>query len=313
LQWPEGVTVFEGSKVTGVPVIKDGKELAHIYGISFPQRDVFENLALGFEKNQKEGFALGVLHANVGGNPDHDKYAPCALKDLASRGMDYWALGHIHLRQVLRESDPAIVYCGNPQAKNIKETGEKGCYLVTLNQGVAPDIQFKPTDALRFIADRVDLGKCTTLDQVIQAIQKRCEKIVSKTKDRDVVIRLTLEGRTAVHKELSKGGSLDDLQADAQYFFEGQEPFVWVELVLETQGEYDVDSLRQGQDFIADIISIYDDADQPQILEEIRAELQPLFESWPGRKYLENISDDELKGLLVKARNLSLDQMVDVD
>ena len=60
--------------------------MAHIYGTSFPERDVFDNLTLQFERQQDSGFAVAVLHANVGGHPDHDPYAPCAVDDLVARG-----------------------------------------------------------------------------------------------------------------------------------------------------------------------------------------------------------------------------------
>ncbi len=47
-----------------------------------------------------------------------------ACKKLAKKGFDYWALGHIHKRQLLAES-PSIYYPGNIQGRNRKESGEK--------------------------------------------------------------------------------------------------------------------------------------------------------------------------------------------
>ncbi|NIP99855.1 MAG: hypothetical protein GWM98_21770, partial [Nitrospinaceae bacterium] len=117
LDWPDGVTVFPGNRVQSVPVTRDGQTLAQIHGISFPKRDVFENLSLQFSRDQEKGFAIGVLHANVGGHPDHDPYASCSVDDLIGRKMDYWALGHIHARDVLRGAHPAIVYSGNAQSR----------------------------------------------------------------------------------------------------------------------------------------------------------------------------------------------------
>ncbi|MBT5550192.1 MAG: DNA repair exonuclease, partial [Nitrospina sp.] len=133
LDWPESTTIFPVNKVERIPVIKDGETLAWIYGISYPQKEVNDNLALKFKKDQEQGFAIGLLHANVGQQPGHDNYAPCSLQDLISRDFDYWALGHIHEFKVLREDNPCIVYSGNTQARHLNETGPKGCCLVTLN------------------------------------------------------------------------------------------------------------------------------------------------------------------------------------
>lgn len=49
-----------------------------------------------------EGFAIGIVHANVDSNPDHADDVPCSIEDLVSQEMDYRALGHIHTYTVLR-------------------------------------------------------------------------------------------------------------------------------------------------------------------------------------------------------------------
>ena len=44
LEWPENVTIFPGNKVQRVPVQKEGKNIAWVYGISFPQKKITENI-----------------------------------------------------------------------------------------------------------------------------------------------------------------------------------------------------------------------------------------------------------------------------
>ena len=86
---------------------------------------------------------------------------------------------------------------------------------------------------------------------------------------------------------------------------------VWVELVSDTLGAYDVDALQQGKDFIADIITLYEQT--PDDLAAERPLFAPVFETWQGSHLLEEIPDDELRELRVRARNLTLDQLVDMD
>ena len=313
LKWPEGATVFPGSGVQSVPVVKDGQTLAHIYGTSFPERDVFNNLALQFERQQDSGFAVAVLHANVGGHPDHDPYAPCSVDDLVSRGMDYWALGHIHLREVLRESHPAIVYCGNSQGRHFKESGPRGCCLVTLSEGALPDVQFLATDTIRFVESAVDLSSCASLDAVVEEIVRQCQILLDQAEGRSLVVRQTLIGRTEVHALLRMGGTLESLREEVLQSFSDRRSGLWLEFRLQTRGANDIDALKQGKDFIADLIALYDSRMDPETLPECRESLKALFRSWEGGYLLSELTDDELREILFQARNLTLDMLANRD
>ena len=313
LKWPEGMTVFPGSGVQSVPVVKAGQTLAHIYGTSFPERDVFDNLALQFKRQQDSGFAVAVLHANVGGHPDHDPYAPCAVDDLVAREMDYWALGHIHLREVVRKAHPAIVYCGNSQGRHFKESGPRGCCLVTLNEGSIPDIQFFATDTIRFIESATDLSSCNSLDAVVEELVRQCQTLMDQAEDRSLVVRQTLTGRAEVHAQLRKGGTLESLRDEVFQSFSDRRSGLWLEFRLQTRGAYDVDALKQGKDFIADLIALYDSQMSPENLEECREPLKALFRSWEGGYLLSELTDDELREILLQARNLTLDMLANRD
>ncbi len=313
LEWPEGVTVFPGSGVHAFPVVKEGQTLAHIYGISFPERDVFDNLALQFERQQDSGHAVAVLHANVGAHPDHDPYAPCAVDDLVSQGMDYWALGHIHTREVIREVHPAIVYCGNSQGRHFKESGPRGCCLVTLNKDAPPDIRFHATDAIRFVENTADLSACATLDAVVAEMIRQCQTLLDQAEGRNLVVRQTLTGRTEVHALLRKGGTLESLRDEVLQSFSDRRSGLWLEFRLQTRGAYDIDALKQGKDFIADLIALYDNKTEPESLPECREALKALFRSWEGGYLLSELTDDELREILSQARNLTLDMLVNRD
>ncbi|MEK9628504.1 MAG: DNA repair exonuclease [Nitrospinota bacterium] len=312
LEWPEHVTIFPGNKVQHVPVKKDGKNIAWIYGISYPEKEVSENLALKFRKEKEEGFSIGLLHANVGQHPGHDNYAPCSINDLVSRNFDYWALGHIHEHKVLRESEPAIVYSGNTQARHLNETGQKGCCLVTLATNSPPNIRFMTTDVVSYRSATLDLQNAETINDVIRSIQNQCEELAKETIPREgLVVRLNLTGRTIIHKELQAAGTLNALMEEIHGFFEGHSPWIIVELHAETAGTYDINTLKEGKDFIADLVNLCDETEKEELNKKIDESLKPVFESWAGRKYLEELSAEGLESLIQKSRNLALDQLVD--
>ena len=151
-----------GDDVTGAPVFPDEPERAVVYGISYAQREVRENLSPRFHNLPRSGFNIGLLHANVGGNTSHDSYAPCSISDLSETAIDYWALGHVHTRDVMRKEAPSIVYPGNPQGRHPNELGARGVYLVEVNESGEIRLEFRAVDVIRWqrrelnIADLVD-------------------------------------------------------------------------------------------------------------------------------------------------------------
>ena len=310
LEWPERVHIFSGKEVESVPVKKNGIVEAHIYGISYPKRDVKENLVRKFSQDNTGGFAIGLLHSNVGHQLDHGNYAPCSMDDLIAAGMDYWALGHIHRFQVLRESNPAVVYSGNTQARHMRELGEKGCCLVTLNENTVPSIKFVPIDAVRYVQDKINISGSVTLEEVINAVRSRCEELVGRIQGRGIFLDLSLNGRAQVHFELQREGTIRGLQDEIRTYFQGKNPSIWLSLKLDTAGIYDLETLKEGKDFIADLINLFELEQRGEVSSDFKEVLKPVFETWQGKKYLHNFSDEEIKDVLTKARSLCLDKIL---
>ena len=59
------------------------------------------------------------------------------------------------------------------------------------------------------------------------------------------------------------------------------------------------------------MVNLCDDVEKDTLSDKIRDSIKPVFESWAGRKYLEEISTEEMDELIHKSRNLALDQLVD--
>ncbi|KDE87082.1 metallophosphatase [Oenococcus oeni] len=128
--WPENVHAFPKSKAkTFFHDSWDGKRVA-ITGTSFAVRNPQESLVpLYPSRDQSATYQIGMYHGSQG-NSSANNYAPFSVGDLQALNYDYWALGHIHVRQVLSKN-PAIVYSGDPQGLDLTETGEKGVYFVS--------------------------------------------------------------------------------------------------------------------------------------------------------------------------------------
>ena len=134
-----------------------------------------------------------------------------------------------------------------------------------------------------------------------------------EVEDRDVLINLTLSQRTKVHTELIKGDTLGDIQEEIRSHFEGRNPSIWMTLKLNTSGIRDIESLRQGKDFISDLIALFEIEGKSEAHPELEEVLKPMYETWQGKKYLKDLSDSEIRDLLVQARSLCLDRLLGSD
>ena len=80
-------------------------------------------------------FNIGLLAYSLGRSRRPRAVCACSLSELTAKGYDYWALGHVHRRESVNgSSHPRVEYPGNLQGRHIRETGAKGCLLVSDRQ-----------------------------------------------------------------------------------------------------------------------------------------------------------------------------------
>ena len=111
-----------------------------LHGQGYASRVVKDDLSAAYPAPIPGLLNVGLLHTSVDGREGHEPYAPCTLEGLQNRGYAYWALGHVHAREVLAE-DPWIVFPGNLQGRHAKETGPKGATLVEYEGDVILDVE----------------------------------------------------------------------------------------------------------------------------------------------------------------------------
>lgn len=260
-KWPDRVTVFGAAGVGTVPVQRDGRTLALIHGISYPRRAVTENLALRFARSPSRCLQVGVLHCNTGANAEHAAYSPCSTEDLAASGLDYWALGHVHLRQVLRKGGPWIAYPGNLQGLSPKpsERGAKGALLVTVDEAQVTNVEFLPLDVVRFDDFELDIAALADLAGLVDALSEASRERAATHAGRAVVLRAFLKGRGAVHQDLRRGRLRDLVLDPVRAALASVAPNVWLDEVEDrTSLQLDVEDLRGRGDFAADLVATVD-------------------------------------------------------
>jgi len=318
LSLPPGCVRF-GPEVTGEPVFADALERATVYGVSYPTREVRENLTPLFaQASLGGGFGIGLLHANVGGNPNHDSYAPCSVTDLAETGLDYWALGHVHTRQVLRQERPTVVYPGNPQGRHPLETGERGVYLAEVDDYGAVSLDFRPVDVVRWETLEVGIAALEAEQELIDAIDSAAASCAEYAGGRSVVFRLTLSGRGPLHRWLRSAGTVEELRERVNERYapstSSGQAWLWCERIqADTASPVDREQVAQREDFAGDLARLGGElrAD-PAALGELRDALRVLYANSNAAPYLRGYlpSDAELLELLAAAEDECLASLV---
>ena len=231
LDYPPGCRRF-GPEWEAVPVFED-PDRALIHGISYRKRDVTENLALRLGNVDPGPFSIGLVHGNVGNNPEHGAYAPCSLDDLAQSGVHYWALGHVHTRQVLNEQGPTVVYPGNPQGRHPNETGARGVYLVEVDDGGNVGLDFRPMDTVRWARLDSDIAALDTEQDLLDALHKGMQALLDGADGQSVVVRVRLTGRGELNRKLRRPNMIEDPRRSNQW---GMGRTVAVRLVRANRG-----------------------------------------------------------------------------
>ena len=307
LELPENVHTFPTDHVGRFEVVRDGDLVAAVYGRSFARRAETENLALGYRRDGAEPLAIGVLHANVGGDTDYDPYAPASLSDLRAAGLDYWALGHIHKQEVLAR-DPWIAYAGSPQGLSPKETGEHGCLVVSASSAGTIEVEPVPTAPIGWLQLAVDVAAAAGVDDVRQLVDDACERARTGA-PHALVARVRLTGRTPAHAELARPGLVDQLAEELRVELASRSPWLWLDRLEDaTARPIDLAEVRSGSDFAAETVRVADGlaADAPT-LEELVAELYAPVSTTLGGSYTPSLSSP---ALVERARDAALDLLL---
>jgi DNA repair exonuclease SbcCD nuclease subunit len=225
LTWPQNVHEFQARSPE--TVLFDDLGVA-LHGQSFASRAIPENLAQRYPAPLAGMLNIGVLHTSLNGRAGHDPYAPCELRDLAVKGYDYWALGHVHNREVL-SVDPYIVFPGNIQGRHVNEPGAKGFSLVTVDAARVRSVEHIAVDVLRWASIEVDVSGTVDLDDLRPRIGQQLDNAVAQTDGRTLAVRILLKGACQAHRMLA--GDPERLEAECTSLALQSRGDVWVERI----------------------------------------------------------------------------------
>ena len=289
LAMPEGCHRF-ASEPESIALDPSRPQWVTVHGVSFAQRVVSENLASRF-RAAESAINVGVLHATVGTQEGHDPYAPCSLADLERSGMDYWALGHVHERQVLRAEAPAVVYPGNPQGRHVREAGARGVYVVELAPGRRPTLEFLPVDVVRWSREHLDIASIESEQALLDACLAAARSAALKAEGRYLLVVLRLDGAGPIRDSLRRDGFLDEMleHLNRQLESAGRRAQI-VDFEDRTGAGEPADA--GGLTFMAELLRAgHTAADDPDLIDALQHDLDELQDRRAVRRQLTDLMD----------------------
>jgi len=313
--YPDNVHVFASDGVT-VKTAYDssGQPLAYLYGKSYERRAETENVALQFKRTASEGYHIGLYHGNIGGAAEHDNYAPCKLADLLMADMDYWALGHIHKRQILHK-EPYVIYAGNTQGRHILESGDKGCYLVSVDEYGTTNLQFKSLAPIIWTELAVSIDHIRDEHELLSKIEDTLNHLYQELDGQSMLVQLVITGKGGLHQSLQKEDVRSALLKHIQEEHGLSSPFIFVHhLAIQTHADYALAEIQSEESFLGDILRFSDeillDAElQQRLLELAERELaqhKGLYRMIKGVDNTSNVQEEEI----TEARNYVIDWLM---
>lgn len=299
--YPDNVFIFPDEKVRKFIYKRNDEELATIYGFSYEKRAVAERKVDEYEIDDHHiPFQVATLHGSLVSNVEHATYAPFQLNDLTSKNFDYWALGHVHRRQILKQ-DPLIVYPGNTQGRNKKEQGEKGCYYVTISE-IGSDTTFIPLQDIKFSSLKLNISACREIHEVEiilqQALKTRLDQMTSQ------LIDLQITSNDEIHQSWEVNHYFEEIIEVVNESNIHLDHWKYIyQYDFNTQKRNVDNDLFEGDHFIGELTTRFENT-------SIQPFLRDLFNHRQGRKFLEALTDDEEKFVKSKARQLLIEEIL---
>jgi DNA repair protein SbcD/Mre11 len=172
-----------------------------LHGQGFAKAKTTDDLSAFYPAPVMGALNVGVLHTALDGREGHDRYAPCRSETLANKGYDYWALGHVHQREIVAR-EPWIVFPGNLQGRHARETGPKGASLVSVAGGRIAEVEHRALDEVRWAEVRVEAGQASSADDVVDLVREELGREIERAEKRLVCARVVVCGASRAHRAL---------------------------------------------------------------------------------------------------------------
>lgn len=263
-----------------------------IHGVSFAESHAPESLLPRFKAPVEGAVNIAMLHSSLAGAAGHDVYAPCSVSDLAAMGFDYWALGHIHKRQIHAEA-PWVVMPGIPQGRDIGEAGPKSATLLTIEQGQIA-LSEVPTSVVEFVETELDVTGAANDEALRAKLKAHLSALSAALVAPTGVVRLTIKGAPARHWQILRDR---DVWTEQVHVLAQTCGDLWIDkLIFELAPEAAQDTSGASDELAAIMATI---CGEPGFQEHARQYVETVLQDLPATLRERLIADEAARDALV--------------
>lgn len=210
--FPDNVHLFSKREVETFVFRRHQTPLANIIGRSVDNNETVR--AAEYANEPDDNFVVAVAH----GRADSES--------LAAERVDYWALGGKHQAEIVQTDEPAIRYCGSPQARSLAEPGGHGFVLVDVDAQRNLQIHSIEIDLVRYSVQEIDAEDVALGRDLRQLLAKRVARLQSEAAGRHLLVKWR------VHMDLENAAivgpsALEDLLGWLRREFGHGQPACW--------------------------------------------------------------------------------------
>ncbi len=216
-RWPEAVALPDNvhrfaKRIEPIVHRRSGVAVATLLGRSSEGRQTIRAAEYAHEVDDQYRIAIGVGEAD--------------LESLSSERIDYWALGGLHDRIILRDEGQQMRYSGSPQGRSMDEVGSHGCFMVDVDSNHKTTVHALDTDLFRYSDQNIDADDMALGRDIRQMMTKRINRLQAEANGRHVLVRwrvqMDLENATVVGP-----AALEELIVWLRREFGYGQPAVW--------------------------------------------------------------------------------------
>ena len=189
------------------PLYKGGALAAIFCGWSFPAAHYESSPLASFSAPQHDAPIIGLAHGDL--DAAQSRYAPLSRTVLQRHPVTIWLLGHIHAPQWIPSGGAPILYPGSLQPLDPGESGQHGPWLIRISDTASVEASQIPLASVRYEPLEIDVSDISAIEELQDHVSHELSRDVGqKASDnkalRHVVYRITLTGRTKLHRTLVK-------------------------------------------------------------------------------------------------------------
>jgi len=151
------------------------------------------------------------------------------------------------------------VFSGNTQGRHPRETGSKGCILVTVGHSHETEIEFISIDVVRWAIAEVDATGTESGYDILDRVRKILENLLEENDGMPLATRVHISGKTSAH-----GDFLSDLERWMNEIrsvaLDAGNGRIWIEKIrVETKLPDSGRTLEQKDGAIGELLKLFDE------------------------------------------------------